>query len=224
MSKKTVAFVPLKLNNQRLPGKNTKPFKNGKPLLCYILSTLAEVEGADEKYVYCSDEAVKQYLPESIKFLKRSEALDQSSTPIIDVLTSFARDVDADVYVLTHATAPFIKKETIETAIDKVKSGEYDSAFTVKKVQEFLWINGEPNYDTMKIPRTQDIENTYAETTGLYVYTKELIQSGRRTGDRPFRLEADFVEATDINQPIDFDLAQVIFDKYINTNTESEKV
>lgn len=38
--KHTVAFVPLKLNNERLPGKNTKPFTNGKPLITYILSTL----------------------------------------------------------------------------------------------------------------------------------------------------------------------------------------
>ena len=28
---KTVAFVPVKLNNERLPGKNTKPFHNGNP-------------------------------------------------------------------------------------------------------------------------------------------------------------------------------------------------
>ena len=37
---KTVAFVPVKLNNERLPGKNTKPFHNGDPLICYILRTL----------------------------------------------------------------------------------------------------------------------------------------------------------------------------------------
>ena len=48
MSKKIVAFVPLKLNNERLPGKNTKSFDNGKPLLSYILSSLTCVEGIDE--------------------------------------------------------------------------------------------------------------------------------------------------------------------------------
>ena len=29
---KVTAFVPMKLNNERLPGKNTKAFTNGKPL------------------------------------------------------------------------------------------------------------------------------------------------------------------------------------------------
>ena len=219
MSKKTVAFVPLKLNNERLPGKNTKPFKNGKPLLTYILSTLSQTNGIDEIYVYCSNEEVIKYLPENVKFLKRSETLDQSSTLIIDVLKAFAKDIDADVYVLTHATAPFIRQKTIETAVHKVCDEGFDSAFTVKAVQEFLWTDGVPNYDTNKIPRTQDIKNTFAETTGLYVYTKELINNDRRTGDNPFIVPVDFIEATDINQPIDFDVAQVVFDKYINNES-----
>ena len=32
---KTVAFVPIKLNNERFPGKNVKPFTGGKPLIAY---------------------------------------------------------------------------------------------------------------------------------------------------------------------------------------------
>ena len=32
--KKVTAVVPMKLNNRRLPQKNTKSFTNGKPL-CY---------------------------------------------------------------------------------------------------------------------------------------------------------------------------------------------
>ena len=45
---KIVAVVPMKLNNTRLPQKNTKPFHNGKPLCHYILSTLLQVEEIDE--------------------------------------------------------------------------------------------------------------------------------------------------------------------------------
>ena len=49
--KKIVAIVPMKLNNQRLPQKNTKAFTNGKPLCYYILSTLLKIEKIDEVYV-----------------------------------------------------------------------------------------------------------------------------------------------------------------------------
>lgn len=220
MKKKTVAFVPLKLNNERLPGKNTKPFRGGKPLLTYILDTLSKASGIDETYVYCSNEAVKEYLPDGVHFLKRQESLDTSSTLILEVLKSFANDVDADIYVLAHATAPFVRKATIENAVSKVGSGEFDSAFTARKVNEFLWINGNPLYDTAKIPRTQDIENIYAETTGLYVYTHSLIDNNRRIGDNPYIIPVDFIESVDINEPVDFEFAQVIFDNYVKTERE----
>ncbi len=53
-------------------------------------------------------------------------------------------------------------------------------------------------------------------------YTKKLIKDGRRIGSNPYGVTVDFIEATDINNPIDFDLAQVIFDHYIKNNTESD--
>ena len=55
-----------------------------------------------------------------------------------EVLKAFAKDVPADVYVMTHTTAPFISKESIEKGLDAVLSGEYDSSFAAKKLQDFL--------------------------------------------------------------------------------------
>lgn len=49
-----------------------------------------------------------------------------------EVLKAFAKDVPADVYVMTHTTAPFISKESIEKGLDAVLSGEYDSSFAAK--------------------------------------------------------------------------------------------
>ena len=34
----------------------------------------------------------------------------------------FVKDVDADIYVLTHVTQPFTKPESIKNALDKVIS------------------------------------------------------------------------------------------------------
>ena len=59
---KVVAFVPIRLNSQRVEGKNLR-LLGGEPLLCHILRTLLEVEAIDEVYVYCSDPAVRPYLP-----------------------------------------------------------------------------------------------------------------------------------------------------------------
>ena len=103
-----VAFVPLKMNNERVPGKNTLPFGDSRPLVAHILDALLEVEGLDDIVVYCSDPSVEALLPAGVRHLTRSTDLDQSSTKINEVLRAFALDVPADVYVLAHATAPLL--------------------------------------------------------------------------------------------------------------------
>ena len=107
---KIVAVVPMKLNNRRLPQKNTKSFTNGMPLCYYVLSTLLTVEGVDDVYVYCSNPDIQEFIPNRVKYLRRSEFLDQDTTRMNEVLQSFARDFPADIYVMTHTTAPFISK------------------------------------------------------------------------------------------------------------------
>jgi CMP-N-acetylneuraminic acid synthetase len=209
---KVVAFVPLKLNNERLPNKNTKPFSNGVPLLQYILDTLVKISTIDEVYVYCSDDQVVSLLPEKTIFKRRSEILDLSTTKINEVMQAFLSDVDADIYVLAHATAPFLKQESIEKALRKVISKAYDSALSVVRLQEFLWSENKPfNYDPLAIPRTQDLPPMFAETTGLYIYTKDVfVNRNTRIGENPFLLEVSKIEAIDINEPVDFEIANAI--------------
>lgn len=210
---KVVAVVPMKLNNSRLPQKNTKPFTNGEPLCHYILSTLLTVEGIDESYVYCSNPGIQKYIPSGVEYLQRLEALDQNSTSMTEVLLNFAKDVPADVYVLTHATAPFISKESIEKGLDAVLSGKYDSAFSAKKVQEFLWSNGEPfNYQLDNIPRTQDLPPLYAETCGFYIYRNEIMTNlHRRIGFKPYIVEVGEIESIDIDESEDFEIADAVY-------------
>lgn len=129
---KTVAFVPIRLNSQRVSGKNLR-LLGGEPLMCHILRTLTRVEGIDEVYVFCSDEHIVELLPEGVRFLKRSAELDRDTTLGREIYDAFTARVEADLYVLAHATSPFIRPETIAGALDKVRSGEYDSAFSAEK-------------------------------------------------------------------------------------------
>lgn len=209
---KIVAVVPMKLNNTRLPNKNTRKFKNGKYLCWYILSTLLECKSVDDVYVYCSNSDICHYIPDGVHYLKRDTLLDQDSTKMNEVLSAFADDIAADIYVMTHATAPFISAESLEKGIRAVASNEYDSAFAVKKMQDFIWKNGKPfNYRLSSIPRTQDLEPLYIETSGFYIYKKEVIaESGSRIGKLPYMVEVSEVESCDIDEYEDFLIADAI--------------
>lgn len=208
---KIIAIMPIKLKNERCPGKNTRLLDN-KPLLQYELNSLKLTGLCDSINVYCSDEKVIPFLPLGVNFIKRPDYLDLPTSNFTQIFDCFTETIDADIYVYAHATAPFITVETMRQCIEAVKSGAYDSAFCALKLQDYLWQDGEPlNFDASNIPRTQDLEPIYQETSGVYVFTKAVYQKyRRRIGKNPFIKEVSFKEAVDIDNPEDFELAEAI--------------
>ena len=205
---KTVAFVPIRLNSKRVVGKNLKMLGD-KPLLQYILDTLAGIASIDEVYVYCSNEEIKPLLPQGVKFLRRDESLDRDETLGEEIYDAFTKEVDADVYILAHTTSPFIKAATIENAVREVTVGGHDSAFSAQKVQTFAWYKGAPlNYSLKEIPRTQTIEPVYFETSAFYIFKKEVwTVAHQRIGENPYIAIVDPIEGIDIDNPEDFEFA-----------------
>lgn len=212
---KIVAIMPIKLNNERCPGKNIRNL-GGKPLLHHELDSINATGLCDSINVYCSDEAIIPFLPQYVNFIKRPKFLDLPTSNFTQIFTSFINTIDADIYVYAHATAPLISIETIRQCIEAVKSGEYDSSFCAIKLQDYLWQNGKPlNFDATNIPRTQDLPPIYQETSGVYVFTKEVFKKyHRRIGIKPFIKEVTFKEAVDIDNQEDFNLAEIM----INVN------
>lgn len=215
---KVVGLIPMKLNNQRLPGKNTKML--GDKVLCqYLFETLQEVTNIDETYVYCSDNSVCQYIPNGINFLRRPIELDDHTVKSKDILNAFTNTVDANIYVLMHVTQPFIKAKTIAYSIEQVLSGEYDSAFAAHEIREFAWFQGQPiNYKFDNVVRTQELEPLYIEGE-LFIFKKDVFKKyGRRIGEKPYIHPLAFDESICIDTMDDFMMAQAILEIRKNLN------
>lgn len=213
---KTVAFMPIKLNNERTPGKNIKPFADGTPLMHFVQKALVELKTKgviDEIYCFCSKKEVIPYLIDGVEFLKRPEILDQKETKGTQIYETFVDMIKADVYVLVHATSPFVTAEHIGKCVEKVKSGEFDSAFCAKKIQNFLWEDNVPlNFELNNPLRTQDMKPIYMELSTPYVFTREGFKKYHsRSGVKPYICEASEIEAIDIDYPEDFNLANVVY-------------
>ncbi len=208
---KRVAFVPIRLNSQRIEGKNLR-LLGGRPMMTYLLESLAKASNIDEVYVFCSNREVEQHLPEGVKFLQRDERLDSNSTLGAEIYDAFTQQVEADIYILAHTTSPFIRTSTIEHAVSMVESGEYDSAFSAERIQTFTWWQGKPlNYSLEHIPRTQDLEAIYTETSAFFVFRGEVwLNQRRRIGTKPYIAVTDRIESMDIDNPDDFKLAEAI--------------
>lgn len=208
---KIVALVPIKLNSQRLPHKNILDIA-GHPMCWHICSTLLNVEIIDQVYVYCSDEDIKNYIPQGITYKKRDKELDKDEVKGFDIYDRFISEVNADVYVLAHTTSPFVKAESIRNSLEKVVSGEYDSAFSAERIQTFAWYKNMPiNYDLNDVPRTQDMDPIWVETSAFYIFKREtFVNHRRRIGFNPYIQELSGIEAIDIDEPKDFEIAKKI--------------
>lgn len=208
---KITAIIPIKMKNQRLPEKNTKILID-RPLIHYVQETLLQAGMLDSINVYCSSTEICDYLLDGINFVQRPAFLDLDTSNFTQIFSEFKKEHDSNIYVYAHATAPYVTIETVKDCIRAVKSKEYDSAFCAVKIQDFLWQDNEPmNFDAENVPRSQDIKPIYRETSGVYVFTKEVFEKyHRRIGKNPYIKEVSFKEAVDINNYEDFILAEIL--------------
>lgn len=205
---KVIGFIPIKFNNQRLPGKNIKNL-GGKPLCTYVFETVSQVKNIDEIYVICSDPTIQEYMPKKLHFLQRPKELDADTVQSKQIIEWFLSRVKGDIYALMHVTQPFITPETIETAVSRVKDGSHDSAFAAREVKEFAWYCGKPiNYSFENVVRTQELEALYIESE-LYVFEKDVFTTyGRRIGFSPYIHPIGWKEGICIDDLQDFEMAQ----------------
>lgn len=211
MAEKVIALVPVKLNSQRVPGKNARDL-GGHPLCWHVCNTLLSVPEIDEVCVYCSSPEVVPLLPDGARWVERPASLDADEVKGAQIYRSFLDEAEADVYVLAHTTSPFLRAESVREGLRAILEGDCDSAFTARKFQTFAWYGGVPlNYSLVDIPRTQDMEPVWVETSGFYIFRRELFEgAGRRIGDSPHIVEVDDVEAIDIDEPSDFKFAELV--------------
>lgn len=221
---KVVALIPIKLNSKRVPGKNIKKLYDGKPLMSFIQEACLCAKSVDEVYIYCSDDAVIPYVLPGVNYLKRPAYLDGDDINANDFIREFMKTVDADIYVNAHTTSPFAKASTIDECVDKVASGQYDSAFCAESLRTFMWQDGKPiNFNPDNFPRTQDLPLIYGETSIAYVFTKEsFLKHNRRLGSKPYVKEVSRIEAIDIDYPEDFAIANAIYKEVIKKNERAD--
>jgi CMP-N-acetylneuraminic acid synthetase len=209
---KIVAFIPIKFNSERLKNKNFLNLGN-KPLCFYIFNTLLKIKLIDEIYVFCSNKDIINYMPNKIKFLKRDTNLDQNDTLGMDIYQSFISKVNADIYLLSHVTSPFISKESIEEGIKAILYNNFDSSCSCKEVKTFAWFEDKPlNYNLNNIPRTQNIKPVLFETSAFYIFKKNIIEDKKRISNNHYFVKTNCIESIDIDTEEDYNLAKRIIE------------
>ena len=215
-----VALVPMRHQSERVPGKNYRTFA-GRPLYHHITRTLLGCPLISEVVIDTDSPFImedgKRHFPK-VRILKRPEHLRDGRLPMNDVLLHDISQVAADYYLQTHSTNPLLKADTVSRCVDIFlkNCGVYDSLFSVTRVQVRLWdgLARAVNHNPAILLRTQDLPPLYGENSCLYIFSKAVLEKRHnRIGERPLLFEIDRMEAWDIDEEIDFDIAEFLYKK-----------
>lgn len=205
-------------SSERVKGKNYRDF-GGKPLYHHIVGSLLACPSIQQVVIdtdspFILEDAAKHF--PSVHLLERPEHLRAGEIPMNDVLLHTTGQLEADFFLQTHSTNPLLSAATIERGAQLFLKNFpiYDSLFTVTRLQTRLWdslaraVNHNPNI----LLRTQDLPPIYEENSCMYLFSRDiLLKKHNRLGDRPYMLEITREEAQDIDEEIDFRIAEFMY-------------
>ena len=210
------ALVAVRSGSMRVQNKNLRPFA-GSSLLEVKLAQLKRIKGLDGIIVNSNDDTMlKIGMDMGCQTVKRDQYYASNTVSMSDVYKNMAENCDCDVIAYINCTNPLLKDETIEKAIEAFKAMEgYDSLNSAHLVKEFMFYQNKPvNYDLQHQPRSQDLPNYYALNFALNIISREnMIACKNVVGKKPWIYGIDEIEATDIDNPIDFEFAEFVYKK-----------
>jgi CMP-N-acetylneuraminic acid synthetase len=220
------ALVPMRHVSERVQGKNYRPLA-GKPLYEYILAALLSCPEIHEIVVDTDSpvimSGVEKNFPQ-VHLLERPAHLRAGEIPMNEVLLHDVSMIEADYYLQTHSTNPLLKSITISRAI-KTFLENYpanDSLFSVTRWHTRLWDESGAaiNHDPQVLLRTQDLPPIFEENSCLYIFSRRTLEERRnRIGEHPYLFEIDAEEAWDIDDEIDFKIADLLLSDRMKVNS-----
>lgn len=216
---KIKALVAVRSGSVRVTNKNMRPFA-GSTLLEVKLRQLKRIPNLDGIIVNSNDDEMLALASNlGCETVKRDQYYASNVVSMSDVYKNMAENCDCDVIAYINCTNPLLKDQTIIDAIEAYKemvaSGKHDSLNSAHLIKEFMFKDNLPiNYDLRHQPRSQDLPDIAALNFAISIISREkMIECKNVVGYAPNIYIIDEVEATDIDNPIDFEFAEFVFKK-----------
>ena len=223
---KIIALIPFWTDYKPLKASLTcKPLVkvSGKSLINRTIEIINHIKLIDKTVVFTSDSEVFDHIDDSMNYeiVQRDANLNSDKASIEDIINEFLQVSDADIVVLIHPKSPFIRPQTIEECVEKVLTGEFDSAFVANSIKRQAWYKGKPlNYLIDKdTPALSELEPVLIESSSIYVFTRALFKKSRhRIGENPYIKEIGHFEGFEVDNKDDLTMAELM----INAGLDKE--
>lgn len=222
MDKDISIVVQSRLNSQRIPGKMLKPF-SGTTLVDILLDKLTNLTSVDYSKVYfCAHEQellnVASNYP--INTIKRSKA-SANEEKDIKILYEWAKEIPTEYIVMVSACNPLLKINTIDQFIYQYQNSDKEGAISVYESKNYFWdlkgkmLNKWPEGFTSM--NTKFVEPTKIAAHCMYGSRVDLIKEGNWVTNKlpyePELISMPEIEAFDIDEPWQFDVAKSLYEK-----------
>jgi N-acylneuraminate cytidylyltransferase len=219
------AIVPVRKGSRRLKNKNILPFANST-LLEYKIDQLKRVSEI-EKIVVSSNCDIMLEMAERQGVLthrREDKYCDEISEPFGEVVAHVCSNVVGENILWATCTSPLVEPLHYSTAItlykEKLSQG-FDSLMSVEEIKRYLWDESGPiNYKLgiAHVP-SQDLPALYRITDGILIAPRlKMIEWKYFHGKNPFKFVMDKVSSIDIDDIVDFDVAQCLYSKFLTEN------
>lgn len=210
-----VAMVPVRGGSQRVPKKNTRPFAD-TTLLDLKLDVLSGLEGVDDIVVTtdCED-CMAIARRHGVRVHRRDAYFAGSSVTNDQHWRHIAEVTPGDVVFMTQVTSPLVRRSShtraLRSYIDSLE--RFDSLNSVTLEKKFLWQDGHPlNYDVDRTPKSQDLPDIVSLNFAVTIVDRDtMMRRGNVVGQRPQFLELDKIESVDVDDEVDFRVAEALF-------------
>ena len=214
MSNNVIAMVPVRAGSTRVIDKNTRPFGNIN-LLQLKLKLLKKVNGIKRIVVSTDCEMSADVAhKEGATVQWRNEYYAGSNVTNDQHWLHIAETTPGDIVFLAQVTSPLLRVSSMQAALNSFLSlNTHDSINSVSAEKKFLWKDEKPiNYDINVTPKSQDLPNIVSLNFAITIISRQTMMERKNVvGYQPTFVVLDKVESLDVDDLIDFKIAELMY-------------
>ena len=211
----TKALIFMKAHSERVPGKNMKKLC-GRPLFHWILDSLSKAKYINEIIINTDANEIAESATNNYDVtihMRPKYLLDIHCDEANQIIEYDLSKTNGDFFFQSHSTNPLLNADTIDRAIEEYFHNKFDSLLSVtEKHKRYFTVNGKPiNHEPHNLKKTQYCKSIYEENSCMYIFSRKVFEKNvNRIGENPMLYPISSLESIDIDEPIDFEIAEFL--------------
>ena len=214
----TKALIFMKAHSERVPGKNMKKLF-GRPLFHWILDSLSEAKYINEIIINTDANEIAESATSNYDVtihMRPKYLLDIDGDEANQIIEYDLSKTKGEFFFQSHSTNPLLTSDTIDSAIEEYFHNKFDSLVSVtERHKRFFTLDGDPiNHNPQNLVKTQNCKSLYEENSCIYIFSRKVFEKNtNRIGENPMLYPISPLESIDIDEPLDFEIAEFLMQR-----------